>query len=256
MKATADHIRKLISDGLLEEGLQTAISFLQGKDQQLYNECIQHQGRLNESQRKLRLGVLARDEAEQVRAMVRYSLIEEVAVKIERGFGAHIPPTSNPQQVEKKEVFSVNFGKPAPPPVPQNIPTPQESSTGHNHEKAKAVINELLNLMARFDEGTAARHTLPLLHPSLVKNGMMRPHFKQNNFRAAHQKFRAYKMPVEITQAKSTNRKAIGSLGNRDEGEEFVYTLAKHQDRGGMPGMIRVFFSKNKENPSITVISL
>lgn len=252
MKPTADHIRSLIGEGHLQEGLQAALLFLRENNSRLYNECLQHQGRLNECERNLRLGVMPMEEAERTRAMVRYSLVEVVAKEIELGFAPQNTMPAPAAPVPKTEVFSINFNT-------QNAAAteaPAATASSGELEQAKAVLGELLSLLSRFDQGMAARQVTALLHGSLVPDGTMPPPFRQNNFNVAHQNVRAFKIPVEITQWKSTNRRAIGPLGNRDEGEEFVFTLAKHDERGGMPGMVRLFFSKNGGGPKITAISL
>lgn len=248
MKATAEHIRQLISAGQLEDSLQAALAFLKGKDQTLYNECLLHQGRLHESERKMRVGALSMEEAERIRAMVRYSLIEEVAVKIERGLAPAVPSAP----AAPKQVFQLNFTEKKPAPAAP----PEPPTAGHNLEAATGVLNQLFDTLGRCNAYSAGQQLLPLLHPSLLKNGVVRPAFQQNNLRVALEKFRNYKMPVEISQWKSTNRRAVGTLGNRETGEEFVYTLAKQQDTGGMPGMVRLFFADERPGPLITVISL
>ena len=90
---------------------------------------------------------------------------------------------------------------------------------------------------------------------SLLQGEMMQPQFKQNNFYGAHQRFRSYKIPVNFLKAQNTNRTAVGGLRDRDEGEEFVYTLEKTVDNGGMPGTVRVFFPKGGGAPKITLVS-
>lgn len=244
MPSTADHIRSLISDGDLDGALAQALLFAEGKDPQLHNECTLFEGRLRSSQRDFGLGIMKMEDFSLVRNTISKVMMDVVIPAIGRleNQAPHIP-TLQPT--------TITFGGEGTSHLPPNI------HTDNTHlEKARTVVNELFTLLGRYDQGTAARMAQPLLHPTLLKNGEMKAAFRQNNFNVGHHNFRAYRQPIEITQFKSTQRKSIGSFGSRDEGEEFVCTLAKHQEQGGMPGMVRLFFSKNDEVPRITVISL
>ena len=241
---TADHIKSLISDGDPAGALEQALQFAEGKDSELHNECSLFKGRLNKSQRDFGLGILKMEDFNLVRNTISKVIMDVVVPAISRLENVHL---NNPQIKSK----TIEFGKSAPADIPANL------RSGHAQmEKARTVVNELFALLSRYDQGTAARMAQTLLHPSLIKDGTMKAAFRQNNFNRGHLNFRAYKMPIEITEFKSTNRKSIGSFGNRDEGEEFICILAKHQEQGSMPGMVRVFFSRNNELPKITVISL
>jgi len=245
MPTAADHIKSLISDGGLDEALQKALQFAEGKDPQLHNECSLFQGRLKTSQRNFGMGIIKMEDFNLVRNTISKVMMDVVIPAVAR-LESQTPNISTPK------VETIKFGSS---PTSENIP-PNISTDNTRLENARATVNELFTLFSRYDQGTSARMVQSLLHPSLIKNGMMKPAFRQNNFNVGHQNFRAYRTPIEITQFKSTNRKSIGSFGNRDEGEEFVCTLAKHQNQGGMPGMVRVFFSNTSDVPKITVISL
>lgn len=245
MPSASDHIKGLISNGELDEALQQALQFAESKDPQLHSECSLFQGRLKASQRDFGMGTLKMEDFNLVRNTISRVMMDVVIPAIAR-LESQTPNSAAPK------VETIKFGSTSSSAAAQ----PNTSTDNTRLEKARATVNELFTLFSRYDQGTSARMAQSLLHPSLIKNGMMKPAFRQNNFNVGHQNFRAYRMPIEITQFKSTNRKSIGSFGNRDEGEEFVCTLAKHQEQGGMPGMVRVFFSNTSDVPKITVISL
>lgn len=245
MSIATDQIREQLSQGYLEESLQTAVDFLRGRHADLYDECLLHQGKLNECNRSLRLGLLRQDDVDLTRARIRYALIE--IVKQLESSPANTPPTAQPK------VVLVNA---APPEVVQpDSPLPVQPD-GAVEPRARALLEQFFRLLERSDAATAAVLTAPLFHPSLLIDGLITDAFRQHNIFPAHQRCRYYKIPVEIVQSKPTGRKAIGPFENREEGDEYVFTLAREQETGGMPGMVRIFFPRSGAPPQITNVSL
>lgn len=256
--STAEQIRNKIAEGDLEESLDLAISYLLGRDPALYSECLQHKGRLNDHNRQYRLKIISVDTIDMTRAQVRSALIDVILRRIEELSGtvanAFVPPFEAARQ---SQTVTLNFG--------QNTQVGQpaagqfvsnDSASLADHAAARQLVEEFVKLLATYEVENAAWRAAPFLHRSLLQGEMMQPQFKQNNFYSAHQRFRSYKMPVSFIKSQSTNRTAIGGLRDRDEGEEFVYTLEKTVDNGGMPGTVRVFFPKNGGGPKITLVSL
>lgn len=246
----ADQIRDLIAEGNLEDALKEATNFLRARDAILYNECLQHQGRLNDYSRQYRLKVINVETMDLTRAQVQQALVEVVLKRIVEFLGKATiqePQPSPPQTVR------LNFA----PTQPTEAPAAASSSAVHaSHEAARLLVEAFMKILATYEVENAAWRVAPYLHRSLLQGEMMQQQFKQNNFYNAHQRFRQYKMPVTFTKVQHTNRTAIGGLRDRDEGEEYVYTLEKNADNGGMPGTVRVFFPKNGSDPKITLISL
>ncbi|MBI1225915.1 MAG: hypothetical protein GC192_11825 [Bacteroidetes bacterium] len=255
---TADQIREKIADGDLEESLDLAIHFLQGRDPGLYSECLQHKGRLNDHNRQYRLRIISVDTMDMTRAQVRSALLDVVILRIETLDGQavnHFEPKIEPAQ--RQQTVTLNFGNNAAA-TAQNFgsfaPT-DASTTLADHELARQLVEDFVKLLATYEVENAAWRAAQFLHRSLLQGEMMQPQFKQNNFYRAHQRFRSYKTPISFVKSQPTNRTAIGSLRDRDEGEEIVYTLEKTVDNGGMPGTVRVFFPKNGGGPKITLVS-
>ncbi|MBK9015903.1 MAG: hypothetical protein IPM82_18600 [Saprospiraceae bacterium] len=258
--STADQIRNKIADGDLEESLDLAISFLLGRDPGLHSECLQHKGRLNDHNRQYRLKIISVDTIDMTRAQVRSALIDVILRRIEELSGTAANTFVPPFEPARQQTVTLNFGQNTQAGQPTGygpfVPTDAPASSLANHAAARQLVEEFVKLLATYEVENAAWRAAPFLHRSLLQGEMMQPQFKQNNFYSAHQRFRSYKMPVSFIKTQSTNRTAIGGLRDRDEGEEFVYTLEKMVDNGGMPGTVRVFFPKNGGGPKITLVSL
>ena len=256
---TADQIRNKIVEGDLEESLDLAIHFLQGRDPGLYSECLQHKGRLNDHNRQYRLHIISVDTMDMTRAQVRSALLDVVIQRIEtlsnQGTSHATPPTDSGHQ-QQHQTVTLNFGQATISSKGFFVPSDSPSNSIADHTAARQLIEDFVKLLATYEVENAAWRAAPFLHRSLLQGEMMQPQFKQNNFYNAHQRFRNYKVPINFVRLQSTNRTAIGSLRDRDEGEEYVYTLEKNVDNGGMPGSVRVFFPKNGEGPKITLVSL
>lgn len=258
---TADQIRNKIADGDLEESLDLAITFLQGRDPGLYSECLQHKGRLNDHSRQYRLKIISVDTMDMTRAQVRSALLDVVIRRIEELTNHPAASRPEPAQQNQQQTVTLNFGPAAtagqlPPKgffVPDNTGSPSSLA---DHAAARQLIEDFMKLLATYEVENAAWRAAPFLHRSLLQGEMMQSQFKQNNFYSAHQRFRSYKIPISFVKTQATNRTAIGSLRDRDEGEEYVYTLEKTVDKGGMPGSVRVFFPNDGGGPKITLVSL
>lgn len=233
MPTISEYIRESIAADELETALQQALEYLKGKDAMLYNECLQHRARLSGAGRDFRMGIIRVDDKDLVVNQIRYALTK-VAGQIEQEL-------STVQAVQP--VYS-------PPPAPTVAsPAPDDAPA---HELISRFVNQLLHN----DVESAARAVMPLLHRSLLRQGVILPDFRKNNLDLAHERIRLYRLPVVIIDKKSTNRNAIGVLADKEHGAEWMYSIAKIQDTGGLPAYIRVFFPQNGGEPRITGISL
>lgn len=251
----ADTIREKIAEGDIEDSLDLAIQFLQGQDAALHSECLQHKGRLSDYNRQYRLHIISVDTMDMIRAQVRSALLDVVIQRIEVLSGQPMPPPFEPLRPSQPQTITLNFGQNQNASQPTHVQTASPMLALADHDAARQLVEEFVKLLATYEVENAAWRVAPFLHRSLLQGEMMQPQFKQNNFYNAHQRFRSYKVPVNFIKVQSTNRTAIGSLRDRDEGEEFVYTLEKTVDNGGMPGTVRVFFPKNGGGPKITLVS-
>lgn len=252
MISTADQIRDKIADGDIEGSLDLAIQFLQGRDPVMHSECLQHKGRLSDYTRQYRLRSISFETMEIARAQVNSALSDVVIRRIEELSGQTVPPPFEPVRLQ---TITLNFGQSQAATQHDSISVASQNSNLADHEAARQLVEEFVKMLATYEVENAAWRAAPFLHRSLLQGEMMQQQFKQNNFYSAHQRFRNYRQPVNFIKTQSTNRTAIGSLRDRDEGEEFVYTLEKTVDNGGMPGTVRVFFPKNGGSPKITLVS-
>jgi len=146
--------------------------------------------------------------------------------------------------------------KPAmPPPLPGHLKS-GEKTNAKQDQMALVLINNLFHLMYTFDRELGAQKILSIVHKSLIQNTQLDMSFKKYKFWKAYEKMHLYKKPIEIKDKKNSGRKTIGVLLNKEEGTEWIYTLKKIEDLGGINGQVRIFFSNNGSEPKITSISL
>lgn len=142
-----------------------------------------------------------------------------------------------------------------PPPLPK--PVRQNSFSTLNRDKeALDLINSLFDLILKNNPESGAIKILPIIHKSLIKNNNLDINFKKYKFFKAYEKVHLYKNPVEVKTKKNSGRTIIGVLLDKEEGVEWIYTLKKIEDLGGINGQVRIFFPENGSIPKITSISL
>ncbi|MFT5168309.1 MAG: hypothetical protein ACI8P3_003550 [Saprospiraceae bacterium] len=142
-----------------------------------------------------------------------------------------------------------------PPPLPFNKKIISNSGREQD-KKTLSLINRLFHLMNTCEPNIGALHVLPLIHKSLIAQGELELNFKKYKFWKAYEKIHLYKTPVEIKDKKNSGRKTIGILLDKENGMEWIYTLKKIEDLGGITGQIRLFFPDNGSEPKISSINL
>ncbi len=144
---------------------------------------------------------------------------------------------------------------PKPPPLPSNAPqSPQQVQ--EEDEAALALINLLFSIIKKESPQAAIPRVLPLMHKSLVKGQDLEPGFKKYKFLEAFRRIEKYCFPIEVKSKKASGRKSIGSLMDKESGKEWMYTLKKIEDMGGINGQIRIFFPDSGNPPKVSSISL
>ncbi len=123
-------------------------------------------------------------------------------------------------------------------------------------ESVEGLLNDLFGALSAISIEEALQKFIPLAHRSLLKFGVLEPAFKKNNFEAAFDKVRHYKRPPEVSEKKSTGRQKIGPRKDKDEGNEYAFTLVRIQETGGMPGQVRIFQSAIDGTIKISGLSL
>ncbi len=141
-----------------------------------------------------------------------------------------------------------------PPPLP--FKKQKGKDANEKDKSALKLINSFFQILKHNDPGIGVQRVLPLLHKSLIKVDGMDTSFKKVKFLKAYEKSHLYKMPVEVKSKKDSGRKTIGILLDKEEGEEWIYTLEKINDLGGINGQIRIFIPANGGQSSISSISL
>ena len=144
---------------------------------------------------------------------------------------------------------------PSPPPLPFKKKT-ISTSNDQQDKKALNLINRLFLLLNTFEPNIGAQKVVPLIHKSLIVQGELELNFKKYKFWKAYEKIHLYKTPAEIKNKKNSGRKTIGILLNKEHGTEWIYTLKKIEDLGGITGKVRIFFPDNESEPKISSINL
>jgi hypothetical protein len=235
-------IRLEIGAGNLEESIELAIGFLRDRHPDLCDECVQHQGKLNECNRHMRLGLLRQDDVDLTRSRIRFALLE-IIKQLERA----------PEPVAATAPKPVLLARPTPAPAPAPTP-PAEDDADEYAQRGAVLIREFFDALAALPQPAPA--ATALLHGSLLTGGQVNAQFRDYNLLPACQRLGQYRRPAEIVQVRDTRRTAIGTLAQREEGREYMFTVARIQDNGSMPGTIRVFFPAAGGPARITALSL
>ncbi|MGF1933389.1 MAG: SEFIR domain-containing protein [Nostoc sp. ChiQUE02] len=94
-----------------------------------------------------------------------------------------------------------------------------------------------------------------IAHKSLFLNGEIEQRFIKNNFSSSFAVANRYKRPTQIIYSKP-GRTKVGLRGNKEEGKEIIYFIARNDNLGGLPGEVRIFFPANNEIAKISGLSL
>lgn len=144
-----------------------------------------------------------------------------------------------------------------PPPLPKKAtPPPLKKKNISAEEAALRLVNDLFDLMYRFEAGMGAQMAISIVHRSLVVNGSLEEHFLRDKFWKAYEKLPRYVYPAQFVSGKASGRQNVGAGHQKEWGEEWIYNLRKKEDLGGLPGQVRVFFPKDGGLPKITSLSL
>ncbi len=118
------------------------------------------------------------------------------------------------------------------------------------------LLDELFEPLFSLTIEEASARFLQIAHRSLVANGALDAYFLKHSFAIAHERIQQYTRPPAIISRKSTGRRRIGPRNDKDEGEEYAYTLVRSQDTGALSGQVRVFVSAKTGLRTISGISL
>lgn len=139
-----------------------------------------------------------------------------------------------------------------PPPLPKKV----AAKVDDKDQQAMLLINRLFELMIQQPPEVGAQNVLPYVHHSLIVNGQLEASFWKYKFLKAYERLSYYRIPVQVKSRKPSGRTSIGSGLQKEEGEEWIYTLYQVKDLGGLGGQVRVFFSKSGRGGRISSISL
>lgn len=116
-----------------------------------------------------------------------------------------------------------------------------QESAGKN-EIVLDLINQLFNILSHPDVQAGLQDFEAIAHPYLFQNGQIDSTFRKSCFNVAVKRLNLYKSPIEIIRSEPTKTTKLGSRGNKDEGKEEKYILARKDNIIGVEGHIRIFF--------------
>jgi hypothetical protein len=144
----------------------------------------------------------------------------------------------------------------AAPAIPPPLPKQLRKRTNDKDQEAAQLINGLFEIMIQQAPEMGSQNVLSFVHSSLVVNGQLDANFRKYKFLKAYERLSYYRVPIQIKDRKASGRTTVGSAFNKEEGEEWIYTLYPAKDLGGLGGQIRIFFPKTGGAASITSISI
>ena len=156
-------------------------------------------------------------------------------------------------QKEAKQIFALKVESREKPPL---TPIPVTSSVPVQSESVQVLLDNLFDALFSISVDEATQKFVRIAHRSLLRAGTLEPAFKKHNFDIAFERVRQYRRPPEVSAQATTGRRKIGPRKDKDEGNEYAYTLVRSQETGGMPGQVRVFHSLVDGTITISGLSL
>ena len=135
-------------------------------------------------------------------------------------------------------------------PVETSLKTPSQPT--HTHVETQKLsskdttvsnlIDKLFDALSSVNNEIAIQKFEAIAHQSLFRNGQIDPSFRKNCFNIAFTRINLYKRPIEIIGKEPTGRTRLGLRGDKEEGIEEKYKIARKDYSGGFDGHVRFFF--------------
>ena len=119
-----------------------------------------------------------------------------------------------------------------------------------------SLINRLFDILSGPNAEMAIQNFEAIAHHSLFHNGQIDPSFRKNCFNVAITRLNLYRRPIEVTMNESTGRTRLGLRGNKEDGKEEKYMIARKDNLGGLEGHIRIFFPADSNPAKISGFNL
>lgn len=161
-------------------------------------------------------------------------------------------PDSPKVSTEEEVLLKPSINPPAPT-VDQNI-KPQELSG--RVVIVLNLINQLFDILSHPDLQTSLQDFETIAHPFLFQDGKIDQTFRKSCFNVAIKRLNLYKLPIEIIRSEPTKTTRLGSRGNKENGKEEKYVLARRDNVGGFEGHVRIFFPTNGNPAKVSGFNL
>jgi hypothetical protein len=143
--------------------------------------------------------------------------------RVENSLGANTIPSAQASSQTNQTIFEV------------------QKSSGKD-EIALNIISKLFDALSSPNREMGIQKFEEIAHQSLFQNGQIDPAFRKNCFDVAVTRLNLYKQPIEVIGSEITVRTRLGSRGEKEDGREEKYVVARKDQLGGFKGHIRIFF--------------
>ncbi|WAL59575.1 CHAT domain-containing protein [Thermocoleostomius sinensis] len=118
------------------------------------------------------------------------------------------------------------------------------------------ILSKLFDALSSPNREIGIRKFEEIAHQSLFQNGQIDPAFRKNCFDVAATRLNLYKQPAEVTRSEITSRTRLGLRGDKEEGREEKYVIARKEQLGGFKGHVRIFFPANGSSAKVSGLNL
>jgi hypothetical protein len=183
---------------------------------------------------------ILKDEKEKANREMVSDVLVDVNARI------NLPANQSPEAL-KREFLETLDEKTRQHSNPQNSPIQDET--------VQNLIDKLFDALSSPNSEIGIQKFEEIAHRSLLQNGQIDPSFRKNCFDVAMGRLSLYKQPLEIISTEPTGRNKLGSRGNKEDGREEKFIIARKNSLGGFEGHIRVFFPAHSKMPKISGIN-
>lgn len=170
--------------------------------------------------------------------------------------------TRNNLDINASPFFPINYSSA----VPEETSAIEPNQTNQQHSETQNVVSQdevVLNLINKLFDALSS-HNLEIgiqnfeliAHHSLFKDGQIDPVFRKSCFNVAATRLNLYKQPIEVIGSEVTGRTRLGLRGNKEDGREEKYAIARREKSAGLMGNIRIFFPANGGSAKISGFNL
>ena len=139
--------------------------------------------------------------------------------------------------------------------TPKKTETVNREAEEEKDRISVGLVNELFNALRSYKIEVGIDKFKLIAHQSLFSKGKIDQRYIRKQFTRAFAASDRYKQPVQIISSRP-GRTKIGSRMSKEEGKEIIYSIARSDDLGALPGEVRIFFPLSGKEAKISGICL